>query len=56
MLQLVFTKDDGSVDFGVSAEEVEKYILSTVATDLSDRHEFLQKLNKITFGLMSRLQ
>lgn len=33
--------------------ELKYFILTKISTDLSDDHDFLRKVNRITFGLIS---
>lgn len=39
--------------FAASTEERKNWIQATLATEFSEDKDFLKKINKITFGLMS---
>ena len=53
-IQLVQTTDADETPVLADSTEIQDYILTQLATTFSDDSEFLRKINKLTFGLISK--
>jgi len=53
MIKLCNVDANGLPKEGVTLEESKEWILTQLATTLSDDVDFLRKVNKLTFGLQS---